>query len=183
MGEEKGNSMFYFPGNLVEAFKIRNRILGKVDLQKTVYFMKRLGVSVPFNFRWNIFGPYSYELAHFCDHLVVEGLFRYTGRYILNEKKAEMYASNFSPRIRKRIEGFFRRVEETCSTHRYDSVRFIECVASLDFVLQNVSKERKRKEVVYSLLGALKPERAELFKTFREDAWNLLVNEDLVRLA
>lgn len=181
MRKEREGSLFYFTGNLVEVFKIRKRILGKVDLQKTVYFMKRLGVSVPFDFRWNILGPYSYDLAHYCDHLAIEGLFRYSGRYVLNKEKAKTYVSNLESQTRKRIEGFFRRVEEICNTNGYDSVFFIECAASLDFILQNVSKKSKRKTVIYFLLEALKPEKAELFRRFREDAWSLLIKEGLIQ--
>lgn len=181
MRGEKGNSLFYFPGNLVEVFKIRKRILGKVDLQKTVYFMKRLGVSIPFNFRWNILGPYSYDLAHHCDHLVIEGLFRYTGKYILNKEKAKTYVSNLKPQTKRRLESFFGEVEEICNADKYDFVYFIVCAASLDFILRNVSKKAKKKRMIYLLLNALKTEKAERFRRLRDDAWNLLVDEDLIQ--
>jgi len=165
----------------VEIFKIRKRILGKVDLQKTVYFMKRLGVPVPFNFRWNIFGPYSYDLAHYCDHLAVEDLLRYSGKYVLNETKAKTYVSNLQTRTRERIERFFQKIEEVCDRHDYNSVYFIECTASLDFIFMNVPKQCRKKGPIYSLLDALKPEKAELFRRFREDAWNLLFTEGLIQ--
>ena len=165
----------------MKTFKIRKRILGKVDLQKTIYFMKRLGGPIPFEFRWNILGPYSYDLAHYCDHLAVEGLFRYSGRYVLEEKKAMKYVSNLKSRTRRRFARFFKRLEETCNEHSFDPVSFIECAASLDFIANNVSKKNRKKTKVYALMDALKPEKAELFRTFREYAWNLLGNEGLVQ--
>ena len=185
MGKKtENNSLFYFPGNLVATFKIRRRILGKVDLQKTVYFMKRLGVPIPFEFRWNILGPYSYDLKHHCDHLSVEDFFQYSGEYILNEKKAKTYPSNLKTEVRDRIEKFFGRIDEICERHQFDRVSLIECAASLDFINENapegIARANERKTVIYSLLNHLKPEKAELFSTLREDAWNLLDDEGLI---
>lgn len=181
MGRGRNGLLSYFAGNLSEVFKIRKRILGKVDLQKTVYFTMRLGVPIPFDFRWNILGPYSYDLAHHCDHLVVEGLFKYTGKYFLNEEMAKSYDTNLKGKNRKRIESFFLKLEEICNTKGYDPVFFIECAASLDFIQLNLPRKKHRKKVAFSLLEALKPEKDALFRTFREDAWTLLSDEELIQ--
>jgi uncharacterized protein YwgA len=44
-------------------FEVREIVRGKLDMQKSLYFMKELGYSIPFNFRWVKLGPYSHELA------------------------------------------------------------------------------------------------------------------------
>ncbi|MBO3842691.1 MAG: hypothetical protein FGF48_09810 [Candidatus Brockarchaeota archaeon] len=173
--------LYEFTANLVKVFEIRGSILGKLDLQKTVYFMKRLGMKVPFEFRWNLLGPYSYELAHYCTHLEVEGLLSYSGTYQLNEEEAKKYrlSSAFSPDIVERIKNFFDKMHKLCEEKNYDRVYFIECAASLDFISQNVTVE-KSKDNIFSLLEKLKPEKAETFMEMREDAWAFLRSEGLV---
>jgi len=175
-----GELLNEFTANLVKVFEIRGAILGKLDLQKTVYFMKRLGVRVPFEFRWNLLGPYSYELAHYSVHLEIEGLLSYSGKYRLNEDKAEEYRSRhtLSQGMIERIKRFFDNMEKLCSEKSYDKINFIECAASLDFISQNVTV-RRNKDDVFHLLEKLKPEK-EVFKTMREDAWEFLRIEKLV---
>lgn len=181
MGKGRSGILAHFAGNLAEVFRIREKIRGKVDLQKTVYLMKRLGVPVPFNYRWNVLGPYSYDLAHYSDHLVIEGLLRYTGVYHLNEKIAKSYKSNLTPQMRARINSFFSQVEETCRSHDHDVVHFLECAASLDFIQMNLPDKRNMKEKSFHLLSTLKPRRADLFLKCEEDAWKLLTTEGLIQ--
>ncbi|MBO3840481.1 MAG: hypothetical protein QXS66_07105 [Thermoproteota archaeon] len=173
-----------FTANLIKIFEIRGTILGKLDLQKTVYFMKRLGVRVPFEFRWNLLGPYSYELAHYCTHLEIEGVISYSGNYKLNEKEAEKYRSSLSmsPDTLERVKRFFDKMQELCEKKGYDRVHFIECAASLDFISQNITTEESKHDV-FSLLEKLKPEKAKIFKEMREDAWKFLRSEKLVEIS
>ena len=172
--------LYEFTANLVNIFKIRGTILGKLDLQKTVYFMKRLGVKIPFEFRWNLLGPYSYELAHYCTLLEIKGLLSYSGTFRLNEEKAEEYRLDLPKDVAEKIKRFFEDMDGLCEEKGYDRVVFIECAASLDFINQNITAEGSRKDAVFSLLEKLKPEKAEKFREMREDAWMLLIREKLV---
>lgn len=169
------NRLYDFTANLIKVFKIRGQILGKVDLQKTVYFMKRFGLDVPFEYRWNIFGPYSYDLAHYCASLEAEGLLVYSGIYSLTEEKAKFYSSHIIPNsILQKLEQFFFDIDRISKEKRYDKVAFLECLASLDFINQNVSQEMRNKETIFHLLQLLKPEKVNVFRNMREDAWELL---------
>lgn len=170
-----------FSSVLVDIFKCRKEVHGKVDLQKTIYFAKRLGAPVPFDFRWNILGPYSYGLAHYSHHLVIEGLLHYSGIYSIDSEMGDRYKSRLKPETVRRFKTFFEKLEETCDEKNYDKVFFVECAASLDFIRLNVSKERRTKEEVFTLLEALKPGKKERFRRMREEAWNLLVDENLER--
>ncbi|MEM2087544.1 MAG: hypothetical protein QW797_08970 [Thermoproteota archaeon] len=178
---QRSGLLYEFTANLVKVFEIRGTILGKLDLQKTVYFMKRLGVKIPFEFRWNLLGPYSYELAHYCTHLEIEGLLSYSGTYWLNEEEAEKYrlGSSLLPDIAGKVKRFFDKMHKLCEEKRYNRVYFIECAASLDFISQNVTVE-KSKDSVFSLLEKLKPEKTDVFREMREDAWEFLRSEELV---
>ena len=153
-----------FTSNLVDIFRIRQTILGKLDLQKTVYLMKRLGVEVPFDFRWNILGPYSYELTHYCSYLEAEGLLLYTGTYSLDEEKAASYVPSLSRETTNRVTRFFQKMERICEENDYDRVRFIECAASLDFLRQNVLNVGVDRDSIFNLLGKLKPDRSRMFQ-------------------
>jgi len=170
-----------FTSNLVKVFEIRQQILGKVDMQKTVYFMKRFGVDVPFEYRWNFMGPYSYDLAHYCNSLEVEGLLSYSGIYSLNKEKAKFYAHpTISPTVLEKLKTFFAKIDEICTQEGYDKVLFIECLASLDFINKNTSVRDHRKESVFLLLQQLKPEKANIFKNMQNNAWNLLKDVGLI---
>jgi len=177
MRESKLNE---FTSYLVKMFEIRKQILGKVDLQKTVYFMKRLGLDAPFEYRWNLLGPHSYELAHYCTSLEIEGLISYCGVYALDERKAKYYTSTPSPSTLTKIQEFFEKMEEISSRNNYNKVAFIECAASLDFVYQNVSRASRNKNYIFSLLDQLKPEKVHAFRNLRNAAWSLLEKEGLI---
>ncbi|MEM2130765.1 MAG: hypothetical protein QXZ70_09225 [Candidatus Bathyarchaeia archaeon] len=170
-----------FTSTLVSIFKVKKNVLGKVDLQKTIYLAKRLGAFVPFNFRWNILGPYSSELAHYANHLVIEGLLKYSSIYELNSQVAKKYSSKLHSRIEQKLQSFFKSAEEICTNKNYDRVLFIECVASLDFINENAGEQFKgKKEKIFALLEALKPEKKDTFKQMREDAWSLLIKGNLI---
>ena len=169
-----------FTSNLVKVFEIRKGLRGKVDCQKTAYFMKRLGVEVPFNFKWNVFGPYSYDLAHYCNYLEIDGLIQYSGTYLLNKDKAKSYISTLKPETVKRLENFFKKADEICEASGYDKVLFLECAASLDFIQSNVREDMRKKETTFKLLEELKPEKREKFRRMKDYAWDLLINEQLI---
>jgi uncharacterized protein YwgA len=166
---------------VIEVLQTRKKVLGKIDCQKTMYFAKRLGATIPFNFRWNIFGPYSYSLAHSCDFLVMEGILQYTGmEYKLNQDALEGFPSSIAPEIKERLAKFFKAIESICVEKEYDRVYFIECTASLDFIQANVSEAYRKKEKTFRLLEQLKPHKKMIFRRMRNDAWNLLASEHLV---
>ncbi|MGD6851581.1 MAG: hypothetical protein ACQCN6_05925 [Candidatus Bathyarchaeia archaeon] len=179
---KEGCRLDYADSVIIEVLQTRKKILGKVDCQKTMYFAKRLGAIVPFNFRWNIFGPYSYSLAHSCDFLVMERLLEYTGmEYKINQNALIECTPALEPELEERIVQFFKAVEHVCAENNYDRVHFIECAASLDFIQANVSYEYRKKEKTFKLLEQLKPQKEAIFSQMREEAWCLITNEGLVR--
>lgn len=178
--EQKVSRLYDFTASLVDVFEMRRDLLGKVDCQKSVYFMKRLGADVPFNFRWNMFGPYSYDLAHYCKYLEIEGLIEYSGTYSLNKEKAKTYVSALKPETEQKLKVFFAEVKEICEMKNYDKVLFLECAASLDFIRMNVLRKSVDKRLVFGLLEKLKPHRVDAFRLMREDAWCLIEGERLV---
>jgi hypothetical protein len=176
--DDKANRLYNFTCGLVTVFKIREGLRGKVDCQKTAYFMKRLGVDVPFSFKWNQFGPYSYDLAHYCGYLEAEGLLHYSGTYSLDEERAKYYSNRFDPQTCVKIKKFFQTVNLMCDQKGYDKVLFLECMASLDFIRQN-SLRASTKNKTFFLLEKLKPQRNRVFSMMRNDAWYLLQAEGL----
>lgn len=180
MERRRTRSLDYFYNTIIEVFRIKGKVLGKLDCQKTIYFAKRLGAPVPFGFRWNILGPYSYELAHTCDFLIIEGLVSYTGEYKLNEKSESDFVSRMESKTASKLKEFFDCLTEICNSRGYNPVTFIECAASLDFIQANVREELRKKERAFALLDELKPEKRFKFKEMKDDAWRLLVKERLV---
>jgi len=159
---------------VVNIFRVKKHILGKVDLQKSIYFMKRFGIDVPFEFRWNILGPYSYELARHSLYMESEGILNYRGTYEIDEEIAKEYAMRLETEAVRDLSNFFEDIDVICEDKGFDKVRFIECLASLDFLRENVTKIKKDKESILRLLSWRKPDKMEIFKRMIDDAWNLL---------
>jgi len=160
--------------NLKTLFKVREFIKGKVDMQKSLYFMKELGYLVPFNYRWSKLGPYSYELANILERLTTQRYLKYIGRYELDEKHFRYVKSN----VTSKMEKFFFGLEKFCNENNFDNVDFIECAASLHFIYKNSHK--KEKELVFDRLKSLKPDRMNAFEPLIEYAWNFLKEQDLL---
>lgn len=153
---------------LYALFDARDSIQGKVDLQKSVYFMKELGCTVPFSFRWNKLGPYSHELASFVDFLVAQDYLSYRGYYQLNERAFQYVKRENNDRLTE----FFGQFERLCDDKGFDKIDFIECAASLHF-LRKYSRITA-KNAVFHRLEQLKPEKRFVFEPLRDTAWDFL---------
>jgi uncharacterized protein YwgA len=154
-------------------FEVRVFVKGKVDMQKSLYFMKELGYLVPFNYRWSKLGPYSYELANVLERLTSQGYLRYTGRYELDEKHFRFVEPNVTPEL----ERFFLTLEKFCNKNNLKDIDFIECAASLHFIYKNYPN--KEKEVIFRRLASLKPDRMDAFQPLMEHAWEFLKEQGL----
>jgi len=160
--------------NLKTLFEIREFIKGKVDMQKSLYFMKELGYLVPFNFRWSKLGPYSYELANVLERLTTQRYLIYTGRYELDERHFRFVKPDVTPELKK----FFYALEKICNKNDFSDIDFIECAASLHFINKN-SRNRTR-EVVFRKLASLKPNRIDAFRPLIRQTWNFLGEQGLL---
>lgn len=160
--------------NLKTLFEVRVFVKGKVDMQKSLYFMKELGHLVPFNYRWSKLGPYSYELANFLERLATQRYLKYTGRYELDEKHFRFVKPNVTIEMRK----FFLTLEKFCNKNDFNDVDFIECAASVHFIYKN--SHNKEKEVILERLSSLKPDRMNAFEPLIEHTWDFLKNQGLL---
>jgi uncharacterized protein YwgA len=156
-------------------FDVKETVNGKVDLQKSLYFAKELGLSVPFNFRWSKIGPYSYELANVIDRLVNQGYLEYRGNYVLVGRSLSRIQVNYSANLGT----FFDTLNDLCREKKYNEVYFIECAASLHFIY-NYSNIRK-KDAAFRTLKELKPERIGCLEPYMEDAWDFLVKQGMIK--
>ena len=160
--------------NLKTLFDVREVVNGKVDMQKSLYFMKEFGYAIPFRFRWSKLGPYSHELANILEHLTVQGYLNYTGQYDVNEK----YFRFVEPHITSEIKNFFYNLENICNKNNYNEIDFIECAASLHFIYKYTST--KTKEKTFKKLAMLKPERMPKFTPLVNSAWGFLKDNGLI---
>jgi uncharacterized protein YwgA len=160
--------------DLKTLFEVRVIVKGKVDMQKSLYFMKELGHRVPFNYRWSKLGPYSYELANVLNRLAAQRYLKYTGEYELDERHFRFVKPNVSPKMK----GFFFELEKYCNKNGLNDIDFIECAASLHFIYKNSFD--KEKEAVFERLASLKPYRISAFEPLIEHAWVFLKEQDLL---
>lgn len=162
--------------DLKTLFETRLYVSGKVDMQKSLYFMKELGYIVPFNYRWVKLGPYSHELSTVLERLTAQGYLRYTGRYEMDER----HFRYVEPNVTSRLERFFLDLEKICNQNQFDKVHFIECAASLHFIYKSIKK--KEKGAVFERLEFLKPYRMTAFEPLIEHAWRFLQEQRLIDL-
>jgi len=161
--------------NLKNLFDIKEQVNGKVDLQKSFYFMKEIGLIIPFNFRWSKLGPYSYELDNVIERLTNQGYLLYNSKYELYDKAFK----NIEPNYPTKLATFFDDLNDTCSSKLdYNEVYFIECAASLHFIYK-YSNIRK-KDASFKKLEELKPDRIEILKPYMNDAWIFLSRQKLI---
>jgi uncharacterized protein YwgA len=168
--------------NLIEISRLKGGMLGKVDFQKTVYLAKQLGVDMPFEFRWDKLGPFSFELAHFINRLLVRNTFRIeSGKYVVNtENSLAMRAESLTTidsGTRQELDSLFRSIRRTVHQNGFHIPTFMECLGSILFIKESL--ENSDKKVVFESLELLKPNRAGEFSSMKEAAWNLLQRYEL----
>ena len=160
--------------DLKTLFEVRTYIDGKVDMQKSLYFMKELGYNVPFNFRWSKLGPYSYELSNILNRLTLQKYLIYTGRYELDDR----HFKYIKPNVTKEMEEFFDGLMRICHKNKLSYIDFIECAASLHFIYKN--SDFKEKDLIFKRLALLKPYRIKSFDPLRKDAWEYLKTQKML---
>jgi len=160
--------------NIKSLFEVKESVNGKVDLQKSFYFMKELGMQIPFNFRWSKLGPYSYELSNVVERLINQGYLNYRGFFLLDDDVFTGFEVSYPPKLGV----FFDELNDICEEKSYNEVYFIECAASLHFIYKysNIME----KESAFIRLHDLKPQRIELLSPYMEDSWTFLTNQGLI---
>jgi uncharacterized protein YwgA len=161
--------------DLKTLFEEREFVNGKVDMQKSLYFMKELGYKVPGDFRWSKLGPYSFELDNLIERMTFQGYLKYSGRYEIHEKSFRFVESNVTEKMRN----FFQEMEKIMNKNNYDQVTFIECIGSLHFLYKN--SQDKEKNAIFDKLALMKPERMNAFEPLIEGAWGFLERQDLLK--
>lgn len=168
--------------NLIEITKLKGGMLGKVDFQKTVYLAKDLGVYFPFEFRWDKFGPYSYELAHFMNQLLAKGAFRIDGgTYRVNSENPDIgqlgSCTTIDSATRKRLISLFRSIRQTVREKSFHIPTFMECLGSLLFI--KASSGRADRSRIFDILRLLKFDRIDELSPMVDEAWSLLERNGL----
>jgi hypothetical protein len=166
----------YFLRLLLTIFSLReNEVVGKVDLQKSFYFAKELGLEIPFKFRWDKLGPFSYELSHVASLATNNGYLEYEGQYVLKERSFREL--DILP-IPERVGNFFDNLNDFISQEECNRVLFIETLASIHFLYEH-SGLRSREDI-FRRLGELKSERITLLEEYLDPAWDFLIENDLI---
>lgn len=168
--------------NLIEITRLKGRMLGKVDFQKTVYLAKELGVYLPFEFRWDKFGPYSYELAHFMNQLLVKRTFRIEGgAYQVNFENSDIdqlrSCITIDSSTRRRLISLFRSIRQIVRKKSFYIPTFMECLGSLLFI--KASSGRTNRSSVFDILRLLKSDRFDELSPMKDEAWDLLERNGL----
>jgi len=157
-------------------------MLGKVDFQKTVYLAEQLGVDLPFAFRWDKLGPYSFELAHFINQLLARGTFYIDrGTYRVNQRDLDFERlknlTTIDSEKSARLVAFFRSIRNAVRRNHFNIPLFMECLGSLRFI--KTSLETSDRDRVFHILQQVKPNRTNEFSPMLEEAWTLLERNDL----
>lgn len=168
--------------DLMSIIQLKGEMLGKLDFQKTIYLSKQLGVFIPFEFRWDKLGPYSFELAHFINQLVArKSFFIDKGSYKVNPDDHLVEQSKFlttiDGKMKRKLTRLFSSIRQTVHQNSFHIPKFMECLGSIHFI--KTSLETSNKRTVFLMLKQLKPSRVNEFSSMKEEAWNLLEQNGL----
>jgi len=134
-------------------------------LQKTVYFLQKMGLNMGYKFGWYIHGPYSSDLT--------KDAFEYYSQKETLDTTESPEILPFEKEILEKITKFFGNSK--------DDPDMLEILASLDFIHNTAyipDVEEMNKDVVLTQLKKLKPNK---FKNQDiESSWNKLVQYNLV---
>lgn len=133
--------------------------LGKIQVQKLIYFAQQSGLPLEYRYEMYHYGPYSFELAHQLDSLDSLGVLRVqsdTSGFGF-DISAGKFADKFSlaPKYKKKIGDILNQFG-------LNSPAQLEVKATLHFV-HSVMKNRMTKADVIKKVRALKPRFTEKF--------------------
>jgi uncharacterized protein YwgA len=181
--EKNGVSQFDLAtANLIKITRLKGGMLGKVDFQKTVYLAKQVGVCLPFEFKWDKLGPYSFELAHFVNQLLAKELFCIDrGKYTVNPRNMRVNwlerVATIDSTTERSLMNLFESIRQVVHEKGFYIPTFMECLGSLEFIKSSL--EEAGKSHVFQALEFLKPSRTTDFSPMLEDAWSLLERNGL----
>jgi len=168
--------MDHFLSSVKTVFELRDfKIAGKLDMQKSFYFAKELGLPIYFKFRWGKLGPFSNELSYALSVITNKGFISYNGNYEYEEK-------NFRHvkylELNKNVNKFFNELNDYAEKNSVDEIFFIETLASMHFLhkYSNIPS----KEGVISKLGELKTDRVSMLSPYYDSSWKLLQKHGMV---
>jgi len=155
------NHMDYVIGVVIKSLKENGEKAGKIQLQKFIYFLKSLGIKIPYSYVIAKYGPYSSELSKKLEEMefndYIQGINNYNYEISNPEKNNILNIINNDEKYQNVIEEFQRIYEmlpsvdfddiELYSTvhYCYNSLRIIKDDISLDEVIREVKKWKDNK--------------------------------------
>lgn len=150
------NHMDYVIGILIKELSKKNKEAGKIQLQKLIYFLKSLGVKIPYGYVVAKYGPYSAELSKKLDEMEFNDYIKSINNYnyeipsstleeklvtLQSESKYNNVISQFNKVVGVLPSLEFDDVELYSTVHYcYNSLRLIKDSISIDDVISEVKK-------------------------------------------
>ena len=168
--------MDHFLSSIKTIFELRDfHIAGKLDMQKSFYFAKELGLPVYFKFRWGKLGPFSNELSNTLSLITNKRFITYNGNYILEDKNFRYIESLDIP---IKVNSFFNNLNKITSRKGITDIFFIETISSIHF-LYKYSNIKKKDDVIRKL-KELKPDRVTMLEPYFDMSWEFLKDNKLI---
>ena len=160
-------SELFFSNDLCSAFtfaiienftnKFPNGFLGRTAVQKLAYFSQVLGVPIPCSFEIYNYGPYSDDIKFAVDSLLADD------QIYDQSPKPSSYSNyksipcpgRFSDEISDVVEHNRHRIQQVVDVFGQFRPEKLELIATLHFVSERLSRERKRtveEEVIQEFL-------------------------------
>jgi uncharacterized protein YwgA len=112
---------------------------GRTALQKTMYFLERSGVPLPYRFEIHLYGPFCSEVYHDVDCLeathVVEDRARETGKYW--NYAPGFNADAFLEGFQEELAPHERTIKQIVSVFSGFQPESLELIATLDYLYQD----------------------------------------------
>jgi uncharacterized protein YwgA len=146
--------MDYVIGILIKELRAKNESAGKIQLQKLIYFLKYLGVKIPYGYVVAKYGPYSSELSKKLNEMEFNDYIKSIHNYnyeISSQNFEEKFYSLESDSKYNNVITQFNRVFNVLPSLEFDDIELYStvhyCYNSLKVVKDSVSIEEVTQEV------------------------------------
>lgn len=150
------NHMDYVIGAVINSLQEKGENAGKIQLQKFIYFLKAIGIKIPYGYVIAKYGPYSGELSRKLEEMEFNDYIKAVNNYnyaISNPKESNLLTTIHSKEKYQNVINEFEKIYrmlpsvefddiELYSTvhYCYNSLRLIKDSISIDDVILEVKK-------------------------------------------
>jgi hypothetical protein len=137
--------MDFVIASIIKILKRKEKTVGKIQIQKFVYFLKAMRIRVPYSFEISHYGPYSAALSRKLEEMEFDGLIDKNDNkgidYIISDDKSISYEIEKNPQLYTEIEDKIEKVLNILPELDFNSLELYSTVHYCYNTLKLMAKE------------------------------------------